>query len=240
MRKISLESRATEWTEPTRIGGPDMNAKAAAEELEFKDIESIHILVRRGPCFDGLPGYIPGPGGRGWRLKTGAEHAGVEVMFYSSDITTWKEKHPIVPPGQRYGPEATEQVFNEMDAAGQTEEGIVNTSRLYEILRAKYPDQWASKGLFRDDAINRIEKILMRAEIKISTEEESRHILEEAEKIRTPDARVTRKALLSNLGEKYGVKKWNSRAYNKIKQVLDANQVAPAVERDNPRHQYKV
>src|SRR5436190_3149500 len=99
---MAIASRTTEWTEPPRTGGPDMNATAVAEELGFSGVESVHILVRRGPYEDGLPGYIPGPRGRGWRLKTGAEHAGVEVMFYSSDITAWKEQHPIIPPDLRY------------------------------------------------------------------------------------------------------------------------------------------
>lgn len=137
-----------EWKEPKRKGGPTMSTRAVVQELGYSTVESVHVLVRRGPEKDGLPGYIPNPDGRGWQLKrvpTREERAamaeagqpydtksGVEVMFYEEDVKAWKAAHPVrlrAAQDVTYTDEQRDIVLAEAKKL-EAEEGFVTRTRL--------------------------------------------------------------------------------------------------------------
>lgn len=142
-----------QWKEPKRRGGPSMSTRAVVRELGYSTVESVHILVRRGPENDGLAGYIPAPDGNGWQRKqvpTPEERAamkaagtpyipasGVEVMFYREDVEAWKKAHPV-----RLRSDYSDVVYTDEQKALvlaeaeklKSEEGHVTRTRLLERL----------------------------------------------------------------------------------------------------------
>lgn len=145
------------WQEPKkRDGGPSMTAKAVAAALGFTSVESVHLLVRRGPDKGGLAGYIPNADGVGWTRKRGSGNSGVEVMFYPEDIAQWERDHPILEKNKApvfYTPEEKEIVLS-MASKLESEAGHVVRTELMKRLATQYGSKtWNTRSYKKIKAI---------------------------------------------------------------------------------------
>lgn len=199
----------TIWKEPKRSNrsSPTMTAKAVAKQLGFTNVESVHILARRGPEHGGLPGYISNEEGTGWERKI-VPMLTKEQKQERRDFLASLSKEEY----QALKKRLKNMSSKERATLSPVEQLLYDTHSGVQLFF--YPEDiqaWKTAHPF-------IEKERERVPYQ---QGEFEYVIREAEQMKNADGSVTRTRLFNHLAEMQGVKLWNTRTYAKLKQILD-------------------